>query len=164
VSARSFQTPRLPEKIKKALDEAGVSGEHLEIEITEATLMQDIDRAREIFSRLSDLGVTIAIDDFGTGYSSLSYLKRLPIHTLKIDQSFVMDVAFDHQDIAIVRSIVELGHNLGYKVVAEGVENRMAWDLLASLGCDSAQGFHICKPLPNERITSLLSETDRWSV
>lgn len=164
VSARSFQTPRLPEKIKTALDEAGVSGEHLEIEITEATLMQDIDRAREIFSMLSDLGVTIAIDDFGTGYSSLSYLKRLPIHTLKIDQSFVMDVAFDHQDIAIVRSIVELGHNLGYKVVAEGVENRMAWDLLASLGCDSAQGFHICKPLPDERITSLLSETDRWSV
>ena len=164
VSARSFQNPRLPEKIKTALDEAGVSGEHLEIEITEATLMQDIDRAREIFSMLSDLGVTIAIDDFGTGYSSLSYLKRLPIHTLKIDQSFVMDVAFDHQDIAIVRSIVELGHNLGYKVIAEGVENRMAWDLLASLGCDSAQGFHICKPLPDERITSLLSETDRWSV
>jgi diguanylate cyclase (GGDEF)-like protein len=164
VSARSFQNPRLPDKIKSALDEAGVSGDQLEIEITEATLMQDIDRAREVFSRLSDLGVTIAIDDFGTGYSSLSYLKRLPIHTLKIDQSFVMDVAFDHQDIAIVRSIIELGHNLGYKVVAEGVENRKAWDLLASLGCDTAQGFHICKPLPDEHFSSMLAETDHWPV
>ncbi len=161
VSARSFQNPRLPDKIKQALDEAGVSGEHLEIEITEATLMQDIDRATEIFSQLGELGVTIAIDDFGTGYSSLSYLKRLPIHTLKIDQSFVMDVAFDHQDIAIVRSIIDLGHNLGYKVVAEGVENRMAWDLLASLGCDTAQGFHISKPLPDEHFCTLLTETGR---
>ncbi|MDH3981100.1 MAG: EAL domain-containing protein [Gammaproteobacteria bacterium] len=161
VSARSFQNPRLPDKIKWALDEAGVSGDQLEIEITEATLMQDIDRATEIFARLSDLGVTIAIDDFGTGYSSLSYLKRLPIHTLKIDQSFVMDVAFDHQDIAIVRSIIELGHNLGYKVVAEGVENRMAWDLLVNLGCDTAQGFHISKPLPDERFCTLLAETGR---
>jgi EAL domain-containing protein (putative c-di-GMP-specific phosphodiesterase class I) len=99
----------------------------------------------------------VAIDDFGTGYSSLSYLKRLPIHTLKIDQSFIIDVAFDKQDIAIVQSIIELGHNLGYKVVAEGVENGMAWDMLGNLGCDAAQGYHISKPLPVERFSGWLA-------
>jgi diguanylate cyclase (GGDEF)-like protein len=159
VSARSFQNPRLLEKIKWALEEAGVDGEYLEIEITEATLMQDLDRATEVLSQLSEAGVKIAIDDFGTGYSSLSYLKRLPIHTLKIDQSFIIDVAFDQQDIAIVRSIIDLGHNLGYKVVAEGVENGMAWDMLDSLGCDTAQGFHISKPLPDNHFSDWLSSS-----
>jgi diguanylate cyclase (GGDEF)-like protein len=158
VSARSFQNPRLLEKIQRALEEAGVSGECLEIEITEATLMQDLDRATDVLNRLSDTGVTIAIDDFGTGYSSLSYLKRLPIHTLKIDQSFIVDVAFDQQDIAIVRSIIDLGHNLGYKVVAEGVENGLAWDMLNDLGCDTAQGFHISKPLADHHLSSWLAE------
>ena len=158
VSARSFQNPRLLEKIQWALEEAGVSGECLEIEITEATLMQDLDRATDVLNRLSDTGVTIAIDDFGTGYSSLSYLKRLPIHTLKIDQSFIVDVAFDQQDVAIVRSIIDLGHNLGYKVVAEGVENGLAWDMLNDLGCDTAQGFHISKPLADHHLSSWLAE------
>lgn len=157
VSARSFHNPRLLEKIEWALQEAGVGGECLEIEITEATLMQDLDRANEVLSRLSDLGVTIAIDDFGTGYSSLSYLKRLPINTIKIDQSFIMDIAFDKQDVAIVRSIIDLGHNLGYKVVAEGVESSMAWDMLSNLGCDAAQGFHISKPLADHNFSSWLS-------
>jgi diguanylate cyclase (GGDEF)-like protein len=157
VSARSFQNPRLLEKIHRALEEANVSGECLEIEITEATLMQDVERATEVLNRLSDSGVTIAIDDFGTGYSSLSYLKRLPIHTLKIDQSFIVDVAFDKQDVAIVRSIIDLGHNLGYKVVAEGVETGMAWDKLNTLGCDTAQGFHISRPLADEHFSRWLT-------
>jgi diguanylate cyclase (GGDEF)-like protein len=158
VSARSFQNPRLLEKIEWALQEAGVSGDCLEIEITEATLMQDLDRAADVLNRLSESGVSIAIDDFGTGYSSLSYLKRLPIHTLKIDQSFIIDVAFDQQDVAIVRSIIDLGHNLGYKVVAEGVESSMAWDMLNTLGCDTAQGFHISKPLPERHFSSWLAD------
>jgi EAL domain-containing protein (putative c-di-GMP-specific phosphodiesterase class I) len=162
VSARSFQSPRLIEKIKWALQEAGVGGENLEIEITEATLMMDLQRATEVLARLNDFGVTVAIDDFGTGYSSLSYLKRLPIHTLKIDQSFIMDVAFDKQDIAIVRSIIDLGHNLDYKVVAEGVENGMALDMLNSLHCDAAQGFHISKPLPEAQFSGWLSSS-AWS-
>ena len=159
VSARSFQNPRLLEKVEWALQEAGVSGEFLEIEITEATLMQDLDRATDVLTRLSESGVSIAIDDFGTGYSSLSYLKRLPIHTLKIDQSFIIDVAFDQQDVAIVRSIIDLGHNLGYKVVAEGVENGMAWDVLDKLGCDTAQGFHISKPLSDNHFSGWLSDS-----
>jgi EAL domain-containing protein (putative c-di-GMP-specific phosphodiesterase class I) len=158
VSARSFQNPRLLEKIQWALTEANVDGDYLEIEITEATLMQDVERATEVLNRLSDSGVTIAIDDFGTGYSSLSYLKRLPIHTLKIDQSFIMDVAFDQQDVAIVRSIIDLGHNLGYKVVAEGVENSLAWDMLDTLGCDTAQGFHISRPLSDVHFSSWLTD------
>ncbi len=163
VSARSFQNPRLLERIHWALQEAAVEGDRLVIEITEATLMQDIDRATELLSSLSEAGVTIAIDDFGTGYSSLSYLKRLPIDTLKIDQSFVTDVAFDRQDIAIVRSIIDLGHNLGFKVVAEGVENSMTMDALDRLGCDIAQGFHISKPLPDDHFSSLLGQAARQS-
>jgi EAL domain-containing protein (putative c-di-GMP-specific phosphodiesterase class I) len=161
VSARSFQNPRLLDKIKWALREANVEGSCLEIEITEATLLQDVDRASDVLSRLNDTGITIAIDDFGTGYSSLSYLKSLPIDTLKIDQSFIMDIAFDKQDIAIVRTIIDLGHNLGFKVIAEGVENIRAWELLVSLGCDVAQGFHISRPLAEENFTSLVSETGR---
>jgi diguanylate cyclase (GGDEF)-like protein len=159
VSARSFQGPRLVDKIKWSLEEAGMSGDCLEIEITEATLMLDLERAADVLSRLSDFGVSIAIDDFGTGYSSLSYLKRLPIHTLKIDQSFIIDVAFDNQDIAIVRSIIDLGHNLGYKVVAEGVESDKAWDMLNSLGCDSAQGFLVSHPLPEKHFASWLARS-----
>jgi diguanylate cyclase (GGDEF)-like protein len=159
VSARSFQGPRLVEKIKWCLDDAGMTGDCLEIEITEATLMLDLERAADVLARLSDFGVSIAIDDFGTGYSSLSYLKRLPIHTLKIDQSFIIDVAFDQQDIAIVRSIIDLGHNLGYKVVAEGVESDMAWDMLNNLGCDSAQGFHVSHPLAEKHFASWLARS-----
>jgi diguanylate cyclase (GGDEF)-like protein len=162
VSARSFQNPRMLEKVRRALKEADVDGDYLEIEITEATLMQDVQHATNVLSNLSDQGVTIAIDDFGTGYSSLSYLKQLPIHTLKIDQSFIMDVAFDNQDVAIVRSIIDLGHNLGYRVVAEGVETGMAWDMLKKLGCDTAQGFHISRPLPESLFNDWLGETD-WS-
>jgi diguanylate cyclase (GGDEF)-like protein len=157
VSARSFQNPGLAGKIEEALQAAGVSGEYLEIEITEATLMMDLERAWKVLERLGEFGVTIAIDDFGTGYSSLSYLKKLPVHTLKIDQSFIMDVAFDNQDIAIVRSIIDLGHNLGYKIVAEGVEHSMAWKMLNNLGCDAAQGFHISQPLPEDSFSEWLS-------
>lgn len=157
VSARSFQSPGLVEKIEEALQVSGVCGDHLEIEITEATLMLDLERARKVLERLGDFGVTVAIDDFGTGYSSLSYLKKLPLHTLKIDQSFIMDVAFDNQDIAIVRSIIDLGHNLGYKIVAEGVEHSMAWNMLNNLGCDAAQGFHISQPLSEDNFTDWLS-------
>lgn len=161
VSARSFQNPRLLDKVKWALHEADVAGDCLEIEITEATLMQDIERATDVLNRLNDTGITIAIDDFGTGYSSLSYLKALPIDTLKIDQSFIMDIAFDQQDIAIVRTIIDLGHNLGFKVIAEGVENLRSWELLSSLGCDVAQGFHISRPLAENHFTSLVARTDR---
>ena len=101
----------------------------------------------------------MAIDDFGTGYSSLSYLRQLPIHTLKIDKSFLIDVAKVGNDNVIVRSIIDLGHNLGYKVIAEGVETSYAWELLEALGCDAVQGYHISHPLTHEGLGLWLAES-----
>jgi EAL domain-containing protein (putative c-di-GMP-specific phosphodiesterase class I) len=159
VSARSFQSPGLLKGIEKALSDAGVEGEQLEIEITEGTLMQDLDHGAEVLNQLSALGIGIAIDDFGTGYSSLAYLKRLPINTLKIDQSFLDHMQPDSQDAAIVRSIIDLGHNLQCKVVAEGVEEQSVLTQLQQLGCDSVQGFHISKPLPSDGFVDWVSKS-----
>jgi diguanylate cyclase (GGDEF)-like protein len=156
VSARSFQNPRLLERIQWALEQAGVEGSCLEIEITEDSLMGDIGRGAEMLAQLHRLGVAVAVDDFGTGYSSLSYLKRLPINTLKIDKSFLADVAQNGSDALIVRSIIDLGHNLGFRVVAEGVEDAAAWDLLTRLGCDAVQGYHISHPLPQLKFADWL--------
>ena len=158
VSARSFQSPGLLDSIERALSDAGVKGSQLEIEITEGTLMLDLDQGASILHKLNELGVGIAIDDFGTGYSSLAYLKHLPINTLKIDQSFLENLQPNTQDAAIVRSIIELGHNLHCKVVAEGVEDQSVFTQLQQLGCDSAQGFHISKPLPCDGFTDWLSK------
>ena len=157
VSARSFQSPGLVNRIRQALTKAGLDGSSLEIEITEGTLMTDLDTAASILDSLNKLGVSIAIDDFGTGYSSLSCLKRLPIDTLKIDRSFLEGMTRNPRDAAMVRSIIELGHNLGCKVVAEGVEDDAVRRMLLDLGCDLLQGFHVSKPLPNEGFGEWLS-------
>jgi len=157
VSARSFQSHGLVNRVKRALKKAGVDGSCLEIEITEGTLMTDLQAGAQTLKKLSELGVAIAIDDFGTGYSSLSYLKSLPIDTLKIDQSFLEGMASNPKDVAIVRSIIELGHNLDCKVVAEGVEGEAVRQQLRELGCDLVQGFHISKPLPDAGFREWLS-------
>ena len=159
VSARSFQSPGLVSRIEQSLKKAGLDGGSLEIEITEATLMADLEEGARILGQLSTLGVSIAIDDFGTGYSSLSYLKGLPIDTLKIDQSFLEGMASNPKDTAIVRSIIELGHNLGCKVIAEGVEDEAVRMHLQELGCDLVQGFHISKPLPDDGFREWLSHS-----
>ena len=148
LSARSFQDRKFLKHILTALDIAETTPEFLELEITENTLMANIESAADILRTLSKIGVAIAIDDFGTGYSSLSYLKKLPIDQLKIDKSFVIDMDNDKSDAAIVRSVIDLGHNLDIKVVAEGVECQKSMTMLKELGCDSAQGFHIGKPMP----------------
>jgi len=158
VSARSFQSPGLVTRIEQSLKEAGVGGGSLEVEITEGTLMAGLDKGTRIVKELSDLGVSIAIDDFGSGYFSLSYLKRLPINTLKIDQSFLESMDRNPKDAAIVCSIIELGHNLGCKVIAEGVEDEGIRLQLQELGCDLVQGFHISKPLPLAGFHEWLSE------
>ena len=121
--------------------------------------MSNIEQCTKTLSDLSRIGIAIAIDDFGTGYSSLAYLKRLPIDHLKIDRSFVHDMDHDDDDAAIVRSVIELGHNLGIKVIAEGVERMNSLAILKELGCDAAQGFHIGRPMPASQIDAWFKQS-----
>jgi len=137
--------------ISRLLAEANLPASRLVLEITESALMRDPAYALRTLSELKALGVSLAIDDYGTGYSSLAHLKRLPVDELKIDKSFVLNLgAAATDDIVIVRSTIELGHNMGLKVIAEGVESAEAWEILKSLGCDMAQGYYVSPPLPSE--------------
>jgi diguanylate cyclase (GGDEF)-like protein len=138
----------LPGKVARLLEEAGVEPDRLELEITERVIMADPVRVRTVVEQLKETGVRIAIDDFGTGYSSLSYLKSLPVDVIKIDRSFVMGMMEDESDRAIVRSTIDLAHNLGLSVVAEGVDSKDTLEELARYGCDAAQGFYIARPQP----------------
>jgi diguanylate cyclase (GGDEF)-like protein len=147
VSARVFQDPGFPERLEQLMQAHGTGPACLEIEITENALMHDIDHVSTQLERLARVGVHIAIDDFGTGYSSLGYLKKLPLRTLKIDKSFVHDMTRDENDAVIVRSTIDLAHNLGCHVVAEGIENHETLELLTVLGCDGGQGFHLALPM-----------------
>jgi len=125
-----------------------VPAERLILEITESTIMADPQRALGVLTRLSEMGIRLSIDDFGVGYSSLSYLKRLPVDEIKIDRSFVAQMADDEDDAFIVRSTIDLGRNLGLSVVAEGVETEAVWNELSELGCDYAQGWFLGRPMP----------------
>jgi diguanylate cyclase (GGDEF)-like protein len=156
LSARSFLDARLADEIPQLLAAHGLPSDALELEITESMLMHDPRHARLTLDRLAAVGVGLSVDDFGTGYSSLAHLKRLPVDTIKIDKSFVLDMANDEADEAIVRSTIDLAHNLGLRVVAEGVESAAAWMRLAALGCDLAQGFHLSRPLPASGMLALL--------
>jgi diguanylate cyclase (GGDEF)-like protein len=138
----------LPERVAHMLERHGVSGDRLECEISEHTVMADPRRSMAILERLRGLGVRLSLDDFGTGHSSLSYLKRLPIDEVKIDRSFVMGMTNDDNDAAIVRTTIDLARNLGLEVVAEGVETEAILRDLSDLSCDVAQGFYLSKPLP----------------
>ena len=156
LSARSLHDPQLVDTIRDRLRAHGLKPSSLGVELTESAVMADPVRAMDTLSRLRRMGIQIAIDDFGTGYSSLGYLKRLPVDEIKIDKSFVMDMALNHDDAVIVRSVLDLGHNLGLKVVAEGVENQRILDVLVSMGCDLAQGYHVCHPLHAEAFMTWL--------
>jgi EAL domain-containing protein (putative c-di-GMP-specific phosphodiesterase class I) len=152
LSARNLQDPELPNKVWAILAKWGVPPSRLEVEITESTIMIDGGQATEVLRRLNDMGVKVAIDDFGTGHSSLSNLKRLPVDILKIDKSFVRHMADNEDDLVIVKSTIDLAHNLGLQVVAEGVENEEIWNHLRALGCDSAQGFHRGRPMQSQEV------------
>jgi diguanylate cyclase (GGDEF)-like protein len=156
LSARSFLDARLADEIPELLAAHDLPSDCLELEITESMLMHDPSRAQVTLERLAGVGVGLSVDDFGTGYSSLAHLKRLPVDTIKIDKSFVLDMAVDEADEAIVRSTIELAHNLGLRVVAEGVESAETWMRLGALGCDLAQGFHLSRPLPAGGLIALL--------
>jgi EAL domain-containing protein (putative c-di-GMP-specific phosphodiesterase class I) len=158
LSARNVHDAALPETIGRMLHAHQVAPGALLLEITESAVMENPEEAISNLKELRDMGVRLSIDDFGTGFSSLTYLKRMPVHEVKIDRSFVMDMATNDEDAKIVRSIVDLGRNLGLAVVAEGVENQAAYDLLVATGCHMAQGYFISRPLPTTALTSWLSE------
>jgi diguanylate cyclase (GGDEF)-like protein len=162
LSPRSLDDPQLPERVDLALHARHVPPSALTFEVTENIIMLDQTRSMPCLARLHEMGVRLAVDDFGTGYSSLSYLRRLPVDELKIDQSFVADLATTDTDV-LVRATIDLGHNLGLNVVAEGVESELARDRLRALGCDSAQGFFISEPRPVGEIRPWITQQNALS-
>ncbi len=159
LSVRSVLDVNLPDQIHDVLLSHDVDPGALTLEITEGSLMADPARTIGVLGRLSSLGISISIDDFGTGYSSLGYLKRLPATEVKIDRSFVSGMSTDPSDDAIVRSTVDLAHNLGLRAVAEGIEDPVTWDRLATIGCDQGQGYFLSAPLPSDALLPWLLRT-----
>ncbi len=156
LSARNLHDMELPASILALLAETGVAAKYLTLEITESAVMDNPSDGLAILTELDRMGVTLAIDDFGTGYSSLAYLKRLPVDELKIDKSFVTEMEEDENDAVIVRSTIDLAHNLGLRVTAEGVETSGVWDLLSMLGCDTSQGYLMGRPMSADQLEAFL--------
>ncbi|MFC1603141.1 putative bifunctional diguanylate cyclase/phosphodiesterase, partial [Pseudomonadota bacterium] len=152
LSARNLLDPGLPGHIGKLLESHKISPACLSVEITESAIMSRPKNALKTLFELNEMGIKISIDDFGTGYSSLTYLKEMPVHELKIDQSFIFGLTANSKDSVIVRSTIDLAHNLGLLVVAEGVENQDTLEYLATLNCDIAQGYHISDPMPGHKL------------
>ncbi|MHB8482695.1 MAG: two-component system response regulator [Nitrospiria bacterium] len=163
LSARNLHDPQLPDYIEKSIPACDRTSDQLEMEITESAIMTDPARALDVIIRLRALGIRFAIDDFGIGYSSLAYLQRLPVDSIKIDKSFVINMVRNQNDEIIVRSTIDLAHNLGLKVVAEGVENKGLWDRLAALDCDTAQGYYMSKPIPANDLARWLNDSP-WGI
>jgi diguanylate cyclase (GGDEF)-like protein len=157
ISAANLHDARFPREVKQLLRRWKVDPSWLELEITESSIMKDSARALEVLAELSAMGVRLSIDDFGTGYSSLAYLKQLPVQEIKIDKSFVLGLVADPSAAMIVRSVIDLGRNLGLSVVAEGVETEAIWRQLGDLGADLAQGFYLGKPAPSDETGRLLA-------
>jgi EAL domain-containing protein (putative c-di-GMP-specific phosphodiesterase class I) len=157
VSANQLSRAGFVESLRKLIREIGIDPARLELEVTENLIIEGASDARSTLDEVAGLGVGIAIDDFGTGYSGLAYLKRLPIDTVKIDQSFVRDLTIDPDDLAIVTAIVAMARGLGLDVIAEGVETEEQVDELKRLGCQRAQGYLFAKPMPAAAVARLLS-------
>jgi EAL domain-containing protein (putative c-di-GMP-specific phosphodiesterase class I) len=143
--------------VRHVLSETGLAASHLELEITETFLMQDTLRTAMVLGELKKMGVRLALDDFGTGYSSLSFLKRFPIDTLKIDHSFVRDLATDKDDASIVSAVVDMGRSLNMRVVAEGVETLEQYTFLKRHHCPEAQGFYFSRPMLSAAVARLFA-------
>ncbi|HXA48549.1 MAG TPA: EAL domain-containing protein, partial [Burkholderiaceae bacterium] len=156
LSARQFKQQDIVKMVARALQETGCDPTCLELEITESIVMENPEVAAATLQRLSDMGVYLSIDDFGTGYSSLTYLKRFPIHTLKIDRSFVRDITTDADDAAIAKAVIALAHSMKLKVIAEGVETAEQLEFLREQRCDEMQGYYLSRPLPANQLESLL--------
>ncbi|WP_327011956.1 EAL domain-containing protein [Dactylosporangium sp. NBC_01737] len=164
VSVRDLHTGEIADRIAAKLRQTGIEPERLELEITESALMADPRRVLATLARLERLGIAIALDDFGTGYSSMLHLRRLPLKEVKIDRSFVLGVATDPDDAAIVRSMIDLARALGLRIVAEGVEDERTWRMLVEAGCDLAQGWYFARPMPPERLLDWLTRHRRSTV
>ena len=162
LSVRQFRQKTLVSHIMRILDETGLDGSCLILEITEGMLVENVQETIQILRQLSSMGIEISIDDFGTGYSSLSYLKRYPINTLKIDRSFVHDIATDPNDVAIITAIIAMARSLGIGVIAEGVETKEQMDFLTRQGCSRFQGGYFSEPLPSSEAVGCLKEGRRW--
>jgi EAL domain-containing protein (putative c-di-GMP-specific phosphodiesterase class I) len=162
LSAKDLSNRNLPTEVANLLAAHGVATRSLILEITESAVMQDPNHALEVMKHLNEMGVTLSIDDYGTGYSSMAYLRSLPVQEIKIDKSFVLKLASSRSDEILVRSTIDLGHNLGLKVTAEGVEDVSSIEILRAYGCETAQGYFVSKPLPAEEFTRFFM-TSRWS-
>ena len=160
IAKPQFESGDLCDVVRQAMHDSGLPPKQLVLELTESMLMDNVEASQALMAELKVLGVTLSIDDFGTGYSSLSYLKSFPLDELKIDRSFVVDLPGVKSDVAIVRTVIELGHRLGMSVIAEGVETTEQLDCLARLGCDRYQGFLCSKPLPADQFMELLARQD----
>jgi EAL domain-containing protein (putative c-di-GMP-specific phosphodiesterase class I) len=158
VSARRLLDLSFPDEVAGLLAIWQVPARLLVVEITESTIMADPAHALEVLGRLDRMGVQVAIDDFGTGYSSMAHLKSLPVHELKVDRSFVMHMTSSASDAVIVQTTIDLGRNLGLRVVAEGVEDAATWQELEALGCNAIQGYYVSRPIPAEDLTSWLEQ------
>ncbi len=161
LSARSLLDPLFAGDVLELLQYWDIRPDLLEFEITESAVMSDPEHALGVLQELDDIGVRLSIDDFGTGYSSLAYMKKLPVDEIKIDKSFVMHMGEDENDAMIVRSTIDLAHNMGLSVIAEGVESLDALNILEDLGCDKAQGYYICRPVPADEFIKWLKESER---
>ncbi|MBA3060265.1 MAG: EAL domain-containing protein [Nitrospirae bacterium] len=156
LSLVQFRQRDLADTLERIIKESGVTPQLLTIEITESAFMQDIEFTNSVIKKLKDIGVSISIDDFGTGHSSLSYLKRFPIDNLKIDISFIRDIATDPDSASIVTAIISMAHSLNLKTIAEGVETEEQWKILRLLRCHMGQGYLFSKPMPAEDVEKLL--------
>ena len=163
LSAKTLHNLDFPDSVKTLLEKWQLPASNLILEITESAIIADVTRATETVTRLHAMGVTISIDDFGTGYTSFSYIRRLPVTEIKIDKSYVLNMVKTADDRVIVGTLIELGHNLGLQVVAEGVEDAPTLDLLAKLGCDIGQGYYMSPPRDAQSIDAWLTDSE-WGT
>ncbi len=164
LSVRNLLDPGLVDAVSEAIQRSGITASWLTLEITESMLMVDPERSLKSLTRLRGMGISLSIDDFGTGYSSLAYLQRLPVYSVKIDQSFVRDMTVDVSSRAIVEATVDLAHRLGLKVVAEGVETQAEYEALRSMGCDHAQGYLLARPLAAASLAKWVTDRERGKI
>ena len=162
LSAKQFQHPALLEEVEAALRESGLDTSALDLEITEAVVMEDAPATIATLRDLKNLGVHLTIDDFGTGYSSLSYLKRFPVDFLKVDRALMQSIGESHKDEAMLSALVALAHSVDARTKAEGVETEVQLARSREVGCDFAQGYYFARPLPSQAAGALLAGHPRW--